>query len=165
MIMAEPQRMRPKMQDYGIAEGEQGLMSWEWVCDQMEKSRNYWICSTRPDGKPHAAPVWGVWVDNTLYFSSGRISRKGRNLAANPAVVVHLESGDDAVIFEGVVEEVPAASVHAHIVDAYAAKYPPFRPDPASDPGAIWFALRPQVAFGWLERDFPNTATRWEFEG
>ena len=109
--MAEPQRMRPKMQDYGIAEGDQGLMTWDWVRDQMATSRNYWIGSTRPDGKPHAAPVWGVWVDDTLYFSTGRTSRKARNLAANPAVVVHLESGDETVILEGAVE--PLTDQHA----------------------------------------------------
>lgn len=161
--MVEPKRMRPYMQDYGIAEGKQGLMSWDWVREQMANSRNYWICSTRLDGRPHAAPVWGIWLDDTLYFSTGRTSLKGRNLAANPAVVVHLESGDNAVILEGVVEEVTDTALYPRIAETYAAKYPPFRPDPASDSGAIWYALRPSVAFGWLEPDFPNTATRWEF--
>ena len=32
--------------------------------------------------------------------------RKGRNLAENPNVAVHLESGDDVVILEGVAEVV-----------------------------------------------------------
>ncbi len=29
---------------------------------------NYWICTTRPDGRPHSIPVWGFWLDGGLYF-------------------------------------------------------------------------------------------------
>jgi general stress protein 26 len=162
-MMAEAQRMRPKMQDYGIAESDKGLMSWDWVNDQMAKSRNYWICSTRPDGTPHAAPVWGVWLDGALYFGSGRTSRKVRNLDANPAVVVHLESGDDTVILEGVVEHLTDTALYTPIADAYEAKYTSYRPDIANEPDTRWYVLRPSLGFAWLERDFPNTATRWEF--
>src|SRR5215467_4331077 len=69
--------------------------------DRLTKSRNYWICTTRPDGRPHSIPVWGFWIDDTLYFGTARSSRKALNLAHNPAVSVHLESGDDVVILEG----------------------------------------------------------------
>src|SRR5262245_60149405 len=95
---AAPKPDRPDMPTgYGIAQIEKGLLSWEWVTAQLENSRNYWICSTRPNGRPHAAPVWGVWFEGALYFSSDRRSRKARNLAAKPEVVAHLESGDDTV--------------------------------------------------------------------
>lgn len=106
--------------------------------------------------------MWGVWVDGTFYFGTDRRSRKARNLAENAALVVHLESGDEAVILEGVAEEVTDASVLARYADAYEAKYQ-FRPDP-SDPGGVTYALRHQVAFAWLESDFPGSATRWQFE-
>ena len=141
-------------------------MAWEWVDGQMAKSRNYWICSTRPDGKPHAAPVWGVWVNGVLYFSSDAESRKARNLAANPEVVVHLESGDDAVIFEGVVETITDRErlLALGVGKAYAEKYPPFDPFAEDSPPGLWFALRPHTALAWLEKDFPNTATRWTFD-
>jgi PPOX class probable F420-dependent enzyme len=130
----------------------------------MAKSRNYWICSTKPDGKPHASPVWGVWMDGTLYFSCSRQSRKGRNLAANPEVAVHLESGDDAVMLEGRVAEVTDKEELTRMVEVYGAKYPPFKPDPEADPGNVYFAVRPRVAFAWQEKDFPHTATRWKFD-
>ncbi len=106
-------------------------------------------------------------MDGTFYFGSGPRSRKARNLAANPNVVVHLESGDDVVILEGIAEEFanPEPSLFARIADAYAAKY--LDPETGqefrlSDVEGM-YAVHPRVAFGWLERDFPRTATRWSF--
>lgn len=156
---------RPYAPGYGIAEKAEGMLSWEWVSAQMAQSRSYWVCSTRPDGRPHAIPVWGVWLDEVLYFSTARSSRKGRNLAASPEVVIHLESGDDCVIFEGVVEDVSGmdAALDQRYNDAYEAKYN-FRPgsEPADSPNVI-YALRPRAVLAWQEQDFPNTATRWRF--
>lgn len=37
--------------------------------DRLMKSRNYWICTSRPDGRPHSIPVWGFWIDGALYFA------------------------------------------------------------------------------------------------
>jgi len=153
---------RPYMPDYGIRTGKDGMMSWEWVNEQMTESRNYWICSTKPDGRPHSMPVWGVWIDGVLYFSSSRQSRKARNLAANPEVVVHLESGDDAVILEGQAQEVTDKATLARMVKEYAAKYPPFKPDPENEPGNVYYAVKPQRAFAWQEKDFTGSATRWK---
>jgi hypothetical protein len=104
-------------------------------------------------------PVWGVWVDDTLLFSTDQQSRKGRNLAANPAVVLHLESGDDVVIFEGEVEVVTDEAVLTRYVDAYDAKYQ-FRPNP-NDGTSLVYAVRPRVAFTWGEADFVESATKW----
>jgi hypothetical protein len=162
--MSEPKRSRPKMEQYGISKKPKGLMEWQQVDEQRNKARNYWICSTSPDGAPHAAPVWGVWVDGTFYFSSGRTSRKARNLLANPKVVVHLESGDDVLIFEGVVEEVKDSALSARISPPYAKKYgmPDLKLESTSE--NICYVLKPTTAFSWLEKDFPNTATRWTFE-
>jgi hypothetical protein len=162
--MSEPKRSRPKMQNYGISTKPKGLMDWQWVDEQMNKSRNYWVCSASADGTPHAAPVWGIWVDGTLYFSSSRTSRKGRNLAKNPKVVVHLESGDDTVIFEGVVEEVTDSALSARISAPYAKKYemPDLKLESSTE--NICYALKPSTVLSWLEKDFPNTATRWTFE-
>ncbi len=164
--MVTRKRSRPTMKDYGIHTGDEGLMDWSWVDEQMAKSRNYWICTVRPDGKPHVAPVWGVWVDEALYFGSGRSSRKSRNLTASPNVVVHLESGDDTVIIEGTVSEVGEADIPLliKIADAYAEKYPPFKPDPKPTPGNVTYRLNPEIVYAWLESDFPKTATRWVIE-
>ena len=160
----QPSRSRPQMEGYGLPDqvSDAEKYTWDWASAQMAEARNYWVCTTRPDGRPHAMPVWGVWLDGTLYFSTGRQSLKGRNLAANPEVVVHLESGDTVVILEGVVKEEPGPALLARYADAYDAKYS-FRPDP-NDPANGVYALRVRLAFTWLESDFVESATRWRWE-
>jgi hypothetical protein len=159
---SEPEPTRPGMgADYGISANQEGMLSWGHVAERMERARNYWISTTRPDGRPHAAPVWGVWVEGAFYFGTGRRSRKGRNLAVTPALTVHLESGDDVVIIEGVAEEVADRASLAAVDAAYRAKYGMGIGETGD--GAAWYVLRAEVAYAWLESDFPNTATRWRF--
>jgi len=161
----EPTQGRPYMSaDYGVEQSKTDsakMLSWQWLCEQMERSHNYWISTTQPDGKPHAMPVWGIWLDEIFYFSTGRQSRKGRNLAANPEVVVHTESGDEVAIFEGTVEEFSDPTLFARFAQVYATKYAGFKPE--AEPGNAYYKLNPRVAFAWLEKDFVNSATRWQF--
>ena len=74
---------------------------------------------------------------------------------------MHLESGDEVVILEGRVEEARDAALLENFTDACEQKYA-IRPDPTS-PGEITYLLRPRVALVWSEKDFPESATRWEF--
>ncbi len=139
-----------------------GPLGWDHVEERLEGSRSYWIVTARPDGRPHAAPVWGVWVEGSLYFGTSRGSVKGRNLARRPALVVHLESADDVVILEGVVEEVRDRASFDAIDAAFRAKYG-MGVDQAGDDGAVWYVVRPKTAHAWLENGFLETATRWRF--
>lgn len=150
------------MEAYGVSLESDGPLAWSHAEERLERARSYWIVSTRPDGKPHAAPVWGVWVDGSLYFGTGRSSVKGRNLAHSPELVVHLESGDDVVILEGEVEEVRDQTSFGAIDAAYQNKYGMGVLE-AGDDGAVWYVVQPRKAHAWLENDFPNTATRWRF--
>ena len=156
---------RPNMPvGYGLNQSSAGLLPWAWAEERLTAARNYWICTTRPDGRPHASPVWGVWLDGALYFGTDSQSRKARNLAANPAVTVHLESGDEVVIIDGWAELVtldPALSVP--LDNAYQAKYQMNFSEAAA--AAAVLRVQPQVVLAWLESDFPNTATRWRFAG
>lgn len=130
--------------------------------ERLSKSRNYWICTSRPDGRPHSIPVWGFWLEGVLYFGTARSSQKARNLADNPSVSIHLESGDDVVILEG-------KAVEANLADAPLRK----KLDSASRskykmpliivPESVFYSVLPQVVLAWTEKDFPNNATRWEF--
>jgi hypothetical protein len=80
-------------------------LSWPEVAARLAAARNYWLCTTTPSGAPHAAPVWGAVVGGTLYLYSERHTIQARNLAANPRLVVHLESGEDVVIVGGTAED------------------------------------------------------------
>lgn len=149
--------------EYGIAADGEGRLPWAWAEERLTAARTDWLATTRPDGRPHVMPVWGLWLDGALLFSTARRSRKARNLAARPDAIAHLESGDEVVILEGPVHEVTDAALLTRFADAYEAKYR-FRPDPHDAANAV-YALRPRVAFAWREQDFPTSATRWRFAG
>jgi hypothetical protein len=149
-----------------IAQMERIPVSLEHLRRRLVQSRSYWICTTRPDGRPHATPVWGVWIADRLYFGTSPTSVKARNLLERPQVVVHLDSADDLVVVEGVLED-PTPEQLAVADDAYAAKYvlprtgEECRLIQGEGPGT--FAVRPLVARTWLEQAFEETMTRWTF--
>jgi hypothetical protein len=155
----EPQPDRPFIAEsgYGIPPDLEGTLPWSHINERMAQARNYWIGTVGPEGRPHTVPVWGVWVEDTLYFGGGPQTRWSRNLAASPQVAVHLESGDDVVILEGRVERIsdPQHPLLAGIDDAYEAKYG-LRHGPP-----VW-VLRPRVVLAWTQ--FPANATRWRFD-
>ncbi len=134
------------------------FLAWEWVTERLERSHNYWICTTRSDGRPHAAPVWGVWHDGAVVFSTDPSSRKAQNLAKNPAVTIHLESGDEAVILEGNIEVI---KLNSGIDDAYNRKYK-MRLSSFPEPVSL-FSLKPKKVMAWREKDFVASATKWTF--
>ena len=81
------------MPGYGVEGPEEGsgLLPWSWAEAQLTTSRNFWLATRWPDGRPHAMPVWAVWHARALWFSSSRGSRKARNLAADPRCVLTTE--------------------------------------------------------------------------
>jgi hypothetical protein len=158
--VTEPTASRPRFpKGYGISADAKGMLPWSWADERLAAGRSYWIVTTRADGRPHAMPVWGVWVDGAVHWSSSPSSVKARNLARDPRVVVHLDSGDEVVILEG---EVETFALDDRVADAYAAKYQ-WRPEPSESDGGGWFRLSPSVAFAWTEQDYPGTATRFDF--
>src|SRR5579875_2497243 len=121
----EPQARRPQAPS-GYSFGKSGapLLPWSFVEQRLEAAQNYWIATTRPDGRPHVTPVWGVWIGRALYLDGSPATRWARNLAVNPAVAVHLESGEEVVILEGIVNDMTADSdLGARIIAAWDTKY------------------------------------------
>ncbi len=118
-----------------------------------------------PSGAPHAAPVWGVVPGGTLYLYSERHTVKARNLAADPRVVVHLESGDEVVIVRGTAEDLGLPAQVPEVVAALAAKYTgdgDQRYLPDADPDFdVLYALRPQSAMTWRLADYDGSQRRW----
>ena len=167
--MSEPSAGRPLMpQGYGVPETDEGVLDWTWAVERLELALNYWFATTRPDGRPHAMPAWAVWLDDALYFEGSPLTRRARNLAENPELVVHLESGDEVVILEGRSEEVgkPERALAERLAAEFTRKYGAtrweYRPTPEQwDEGGLW-RMRPRVAFGWSA--FPTDTTRWRFE-
>lgn len=76
-------------------------LTWEWVESQLRSAGTYWVVAATP-GTPHPRPVWGVWHDDQVMLSVGSPAL-GRQLTVDAPVTVHLDSGVDVVIVEGVV--------------------------------------------------------------
>src|SRR5947209_20600167 len=84
----DPEPSQPRMFGGSVGSAE---LSRGWETERLSRARNYWIATTRPAGQPHCRPAWGVWLDTTLYFSTG--SLPGQDLACRPPIPVHLGSG------------------------------------------------------------------------
>ena len=113
---------RPFAPDYGFVgpdEGD-GLLPFEWAVERLSRSRNLWVVTTYPDGRPHAMPLWAVWVDGGIEFSTGATSRKSKNLERDPRCVIANEDTREAVVVEGTAARVDMSDA---FVDAYQAKY------------------------------------------
>ena len=137
------------------------MLRWEEVERRLVEARNYWVATTRADGRPHVMPVWGLWLEGAWLFSTDAASVKGRNLARDSRPAVHLESGDDVVVLEGRAQAVTQRALLTRFAAAYEEKYN-VRPE-TDNPAAPVFALRPSAALAWRERGFPSTATCWTF--
>jgi PPOX class probable F420-dependent enzyme len=145
---------------YGIGGAPGELLEWREVEAWLASARNYWVGTVRADGRPHAMPVWGLWLGGAVWFSTDPQSLKGRNIDRDPRIVIHLESGDEVAILEGVAES-SAGDASDAFVDAYDDKYG-VRIEPG-DEGIGIYRLRPRVALAWRESDYPRSATRWAF--
>ena len=164
--MAEPIASRPHMPGYGVLEADQGsgLLPWSWARERLERSHDYWVATTRPDGRPHVMPVWGIFVDDVLWFSSSRGSRKARNLAANPRCAITTDNAYEPVVIEGTAELVHDLTAIAAFVIKINDKYhTDYSIDFFSAPENACFVVHPRWAFSLAESDFTGSPTRWLF--
>jgi hypothetical protein len=145
--MEIPRVSRPYMPGYGIAGPEEGsgLLHWSWAAERLTAARNYWVATVWPDGRPHVMPVWGMWDDSTLWFSSTVGSRKVRNLKADRI------STDPAVL--------------QRVTDLMNAKYhTDFGVDFLDPVINATVGVRPRRVFSLRAVDFSGSPTRWTFE-
>ncbi len=141
--------------------------------DLSKISTAAFLSTTRPDGRPHAAGIGALWLDEDLYFTSGPGTRKSRNLAANPACVysVRLEGldlvveGEAARVTDGATLERAAASYDQ---DGWPARVEgdaltaPFSAPSAGPPPWYLYRIGIHTAVGVATVE-PYGATRWCF--
>ncbi|MGC7101581.1 pyridoxamine 5'-phosphate oxidase family protein [Amycolatopsis lurida] len=163
-VLGEPRSSVPIM--YGAPAPPGGLLPWEWARRRLAGARNYWIATTRPGGRPHCRPVWGVWLDTGFWFSTGSLAVG--NLSSNDQITVHLEDGQEVVIVEGTARMGHDREALRPLCEAYGPKYD-YPISPREDGtvvddlglGGPAFHVVPEVVFGW-DRDMASP-TRWRF--
>ena len=164
--MTGPVPDRPVMPGYGMLPAEQGsgLIPWPEVERRLTVSHDYWVATVRPDGRPHVMPVWGVWLDGRLWFSSGGRSRKSRNLAADPRCTMTTDDAQNPVVLDGVAARVADAEGISAFVVAMNDKYDAGMTADFLDPAVnATFAVRPERAITLTHDDFTGSPTRWTF--
>ena len=76
----------------------------EWRAFIEDPARPAMLATVRPDGRPHVAPIWIVLDDDdTIVFTTGASTVKGRALQADPRVALCVD--DDRPPFSYVMIE------------------------------------------------------------
>jgi PPOX class probable F420-dependent enzyme len=162
--MTVPEPSRPHMPGYGTkgpTEGR-GLLPWSWAEERLAKSHDYWVATVRPDGRPHLMPVWAVWVDGALWFSSSLGSSKARNIAADPRCSIATDNAWEPVVIEGVASVVTDHDALARYIGLENEKYETDYSVDLLDPSAnALFRVAPSWVFSLTEDDFEGSPTRW----
>lgn len=148
---------RPHMPDYGVTRDAQGVLPWHWAEQRLHTSHNFWLASSVGD-VPHLMPVWALWHEAELYFSTANGSKKAHHLRRNANCSMSTERTDEVVVMQGRVREITDQQRFAELLLPYRQKY---GMDYPSD--SPLFCLRPTLVFGFSELGLTNDATRWRF--
>ena len=107
-------------------------------------------------------------MDGRFWYDGAVDTIHVRNLTSNPACVLHLEDGSQAVMVEGrsLAAAPPGLEFGARLASAFSSKYSElgYSPEPESWQGSDAGGLRvltPLKAMAWF--DFPNDVTRFRF--
>jgi hypothetical protein len=134
----------------------------------------FFLGTTRPDGRPHAAGIGALWLDGDLYFTSGPAARKARNLAANPACTISVRLEGIDLVLEGRAARVTDQPTLEQVAGLYRdngwpvevsgdAFTAPFSAPSAGPPPWQLYRFTIQTAFGVSTAE-PYGATRWRFD-
>jgi general stress protein 26 len=147
--------------------------TWADTQNVLEGAQLSWICTVRADGRPHLTPLVAVWLDETLYFSTGPDEQKAVNLRGNPHVVLltgcaQWEKGLD-VAAEGDAVQVTDEALLTRLAQAWAGKWDGqwqwtvrdghFRPAEGGGPVLV-FAVRPAKVLAFAKGQFGQTRHR-----
>lgn len=165
--MKGPQRDRPEMPvGYGVDQADD-FVAWDVVEERLRGSLHYWLATTSPNGRPHVVPRWGVWLDGAFWYDGSPETIHVRNLEENPNTVLHLESGSEVTIVEGLsLRPDPITGVLGErLATEYARKYGPDY-TPSADAWADEIAggmrrIEPIKVIAWSW--FPKDLTRYTF--
>jgi len=163
----EPTKItRPKFPK-GYVDHPVSFLTWDWVAAQLTESKNYWLCSVRPDGRPHVIPRWAVFVDGKIYYDGSPETQHNHNIEKNPSISVHLENGTEAIMLEGTsrTADKPSPELGKKLSEAYKKKYKDmgYAPEPDSWDGGGLYVFTPRQCIAWSK--FNEDPTKFIFEG
>jgi hypothetical protein len=134
----------------------------------------FFLGTATPDGRPHAAGIGALWVDDDLWVVSGPGTRKSRELESNPACTLSVSLPGIDLVFEGEAERVRESATLERVAaryresgwpaevdgDAFTA---PFTAPSGGPPPWNVYRMRYHTVFGIASAE-PHGATRWRFD-
>lgn len=136
---------------------------------------SHFLCTTRPDGRPHVAGVGAAWLDGDLYVVSGEGTRKSKNLAVHPACALAVRLPGIDITLEGTATRVIDAETLERVAALYRQIGWPAEVDAAAQAFTAQFSAPSagpppwqlyrfvfHTAFGVASEE-PLGATRWRF--
>jgi pyridoxine/pyridoxamine 5'-phosphate oxidase len=85
--------------------GHEETLPWAWAERRLVDAWNYWLATAAPGRGPYVRPIWALWCDAGLLFTTSPSSRKARDFLAEPGVSVHAELEREVVVVDGTVRE------------------------------------------------------------
>ena len=163
--MAQPKITRPHFPK-GYVDNPKAILPWSHVVEKLSQAINYWTCSVKPNGRPHAIPRWAVMVGDKIYYDGSPETRHAKNISKNPYVTLQLEDGSDVVIVNGKVVELREASLELRekIAKAYTKKYKElgYAPKPSYWENGGLYMLSIQTVLAWTS--FKKDPTKFVFD-
>lgn len=162
------------MSDYGVPADLEGALPWSWAQERLVSNKNYWAVTASSSARPHAMPVWGVWLPESerFWFSCSPSARKARNITENPQCAFTVDDTVECISVEGRARIADPATTDAATDQAIAAYLTKYWDDAAVHPEMEAFLrshmiieVTPERAFGVIEREeeFAQRATRWRW--
>ena len=146
-----PRVARPLLPN-GYADNPNSEVKWEYVEEKLTHAKHYWMCSVRPNGRPHVVPRWAVYLDGKLYYDGSPETRHARNIHENPHVSVHLEDGQKAIILEGA--SAPASKPDPDLAQRLVLAFKKYAADGYSPEATQWddgglYIFTPRQCLAW----------------
>jgi len=136
-----------------------------------------WLTTINNDGSPHVTPLGAELLDGSYYFTTGRRSRKGRNLARDPRCVVSVSIRELDLVVEGEARLVTDPEIVAKLAKVWSdggwpcevdesgtALTAPYSAQSAGPPPWHVYRVGPKSAHA-VQVVEPYGATRWVFSG
>ena len=135
-----------------------------------------WVTTLNADGSPHANAVGAIWLDDAFWFVTGRLTRRGRNLARDPRCLLALSLDEFDLVVEGRAVLITDRDLVAKLAQVYAndegwpcsvdasgtAITAPFSAQSAGQPPWHLYRLQAHSAHA-VQTVEPHGATRWHF--
>jgi nitroimidazol reductase NimA-like FMN-containing flavoprotein (pyridoxamine 5'-phosphate oxidase superfamily) len=147
---------------------------WPDVTRVLREAELYWLTTVRADGRPHVAPLVGVFVDDAAYFCTGLHEQKARNLSHHTHVALTTGSNMWAqgldVVVEGRVDRVGDPTGLHEAATAFLSKYGEawhfgvgdgVLVSPDGEHGAALFRIAPRKVLAFAKQPHGQTTYRF----